>query len=230
VAGVTTDIGLGRLYIAARAPRPGQVKTRLARTIGDAAAARLYTAFLRDLGARFGAASFPLGWYVTPDDAWGEIAALLEPRPGTMVRVQPAGDWAERQRHLLRQAAAQGERPVVLIASDSPQLAEDMIAGAFELLRDQDLVLGPTHDGGYSLIGMRGWHDVLQGVVMSRSDVVPQICRRARALGLRTAMLEPTFDVDEASDLHLLEQALSHRSDLGATRAALYQLGLANHG
>lgn len=88
----------------------------VARTVGIEAAARLYAAFLRDLGARFAAAPFPVAWYVTPDDGWAEIAPLVG-GAGPAV-VQPPGDWGERQRHLLRSH----EGPRVLIASDSPHL------------------------------------------------------------------------------------------------------------
>jgi uncharacterized protein len=231
----TTRIGDSgpRLYIAARAPRPGQTKTRLAAGIGDVAAATLYAAFLRDLGARFEGAPFRLGWYVTPTDAWSEIRPLVGAGPATRVRVQPEADWTDRQRHLLRQASEEGERPVVLIASDSPQLGRDQIAQAFAHLKDHDVVLGPTHDGGYSLIGMRGWHDVLGGIVMSGRDVAEQIRDRARALRLRLATLAPTFDVDVREDLALLRRSLGPGHDLHATRSTMEQLGLltaVNHG
>lgn len=84
----------------------------------------------------------------------------------------------------------------MLIASDSPHLGIEVGAAAFQALEDHDLVLGPTYDGGYALIGVRGGHDVLDGIEMSRSDVVDRIRARAHALNLRTAMLPATFDVD----------------------------------
>ncbi|MFZ0216079.1 MAG: TIGR04282 family arsenosugar biosynthesis glycosyltransferase [Candidatus Dormiibacterota bacterium] len=213
--------GNGHLYIAAKAPRPGLVKTRLGAGIGHATATALYTAFLRDLGARFEGGPFRLGWYVTPDGAWSEIGPLVGAGTATAVRLQPDGDWSHRQRHLLETAAAEGERPVVLIASDSPHLTTAYVADAFRALHDHDVVLGPTYDGGYALIGMRGWHDVLDGVVMSTSDVASAIRRRAHALGLRVHLLPPTFDVDEPGDLDPLLRTLAIRDDLPATAAAV---------
>ncbi|MBI2323280.1 MAG: hypothetical protein HYU88_14575, partial [Chloroflexi bacterium] len=65
------------LYIAAKAPRVGFAKTRLGEAVGQAQAVALYAAFLRDLAARFADAPFPVGWYVTPPDAWSEIAPLV---------------------------------------------------------------------------------------------------------------------------------------------------------
>ena len=219
------------LYIAAKAPRAGLAKTRLARTIGDAAAITLYRAFLRDLAARFSAGPRPfgLGWYITPDDAWPELAPLvdLSERPPQTLG-QGAGDWTERQRRLFRGAAERGERKLILIASDSPQLSLETIEEALRQLDRHDLVLGPTYDGGYSLIGMRGWRDVLHNIPMSTSSVCEQIIARARQLAVTVALLEPTFDIDEAADLHRLRQMAATRPDLSATRAALRALDRAH--
>ena len=204
------------LYIAAKAPVPGRVKTRLAREIGQEAAAALYRAFLVDLAARFPSAR----WYVTPLGEWRR-SGIAAGRPALD---QPPGDWTERQRALFRGAAERGERRVVLTASDSPQLDEDVVAAAVALLDEHDLVLGPVTDGGYYLIAMRGWHDVLRGVAMSTSSVFDDLLSSARASGLSTATLDPTYDVDEAGDLELLAADAAVRDDLAATRAALDEL------
>lgn len=215
----------GRLYVIARAPTPGEVKTRLARAIGDGPATRLYAAFLEDLGHRFAPGPFRPGWYVTPAEGWPEIERLL-PEGRWVVREQPDGSLTDRQRHLFREAAGQSEGPVVLVASDSPQLEVRVVARAFELLRSHELVLGPTFDGGYYLIGMRGWHDVLAGATMGHADVLTQVRARATALGLRSALLPATFDVDEVEDLAQLTALARARPDLAATRAALEALDL----
>ena len=215
------------LYIAAKAPLPGQAKTRLAAEIGEEGALELYRAFLRDLAARFATGPFALSWYVTPPGAWAEIAPLLGAHAAdARVVIQPAGDWTERQRSLFRRAAANGERRVVLIASDSPQIRLEEVAEAFRQLDSHDIVLGPVLDGGYWLIGMRGWHDVLSGIAMSTPGVLGGIVARAQASGLSVAQVESTFDVDEVGDLAALVHALHGRHDLDATRAALRSLGL----
>ena len=209
----------GALYIAAKAPRPGHVKTRLAAVIGDVAAAELYGAFLRDLAARFPDAA----WFVTPLAEWAQLTDCYLGR-SARVLAQPPGDWTERQRAFFRGAAARGEERSILIASDSPQLRAEVVAEAFALLDRHELVLGPVVDGGYYLIGMRGWHDVLAGVAMSTSSVLNELVGSARALGLRVALLEPTYDIDEVEDLELLARDAAVRHDLPATRAALAAL------
>lgn len=212
------------LYIAAKAPRAGYAKTRLGKTIGHPEAIILYRAFLRDLAARFAWAPFPIGWYVTPPDAWTDLAPLV----GSPARVlaQGDGDWSVRQRVLFAGAAARGEQRVVLIASDSPHITVETVADAFGKLAQHDLVLGPVHDGGYYLIGMRGYHDIFADVPMSTATVLADLIRQARQRGLSVAYVEPTFDVDTVDDLDHLEPFARTRSDLRATRAALHALHL----
>ena len=214
------------LYVIARAPRVGFAKTRLGRGIGHERAISLYRAFLRDLAARFSDSPFPPGWYVTPPDAWPEIAGIT----GETGRVifQGDGDLTERQRDLFRGAKGRGEGRTVLIASDSPHLGVGVVEEAFRRLDGDDLVFGPTFDGGYYLIGMRGQgpSDVLEGVPMSVGTELDGITARARLAGLSVGLLEPTFDVDVAEDLQHLRPLALERDDLRATRDALESLGL----
>jgi uncharacterized protein len=215
------------LYIAAKAPREELTKTRLGRAIGHESAVILYKAFLTDLAARFADATFALGWYVTPPDAWEEIAPLAGWRGrAARVSIQTEGDWTERQRQLFREAAARGEQRTVLIASDSPHLAVGIVEEAFRELDRHDLVFGPTYDGGYYLIGMRGFHDVLSGIPMSTGTVLDDIARRAEQIGASVGWVETTFDVDEIEDLEHLRRLVATRADLAATRSALDALGL----
>lgn len=217
----------GTLYFGAKAPRIGLAKTRLGRAIGHERAVALYAAFLHDLAARFTNAPFALAWYVTPPDAWGDIAPLAG-RAGRRARViaQGEGDWTARQRALFRGAAERDEERIILIACDSPHLTVETVAAAFRTLDHHELVVGPTLDGGYYLIGMRGWHDVLHGISMSTATVTADIIARAGRAGLSVGQVETTFDVDEVADLGHLCRLVDARSDLPATRAALMTLGL----
>jgi uncharacterized protein len=212
------------LWVIARAPRVGFAKTRLGRTIGHEQAIILYRAFLQDLAARFSNSPFAPGWYVTPTDAWPEISPLTgEPE---RVLLQGDGDLTERQRELFMGSVSRGEERTVLIASDSPHLAVEVVEEAFSFLDRQDLVFGPTFDGGYYLIGMRGYHDVLSGTLMSMGTELDGLIVRARLLGLSVGLLEPTFDVDVVEDLQHLRPLALERPDLAATRDALETIGL----
>ena len=216
-----------RLYIAARAPRPGFTKTRLGRDIGHEAAASIYAAFLTDLAERFAAAPFETGWYITPPDAWREISAVLPcPQPRAAIIPQPEGDWTSRQRVLFGGMRRRGEGRTVLIASDSPHLPIRHVSAAFELLSERDLVFGPVEDGGYYLIGMSTPRAAaaLDGVRMSTGDVLQQLIKRAESLNLSVGLVPPTFDIDEADDLHKLFREIARRSDLEATSRALERI------
>lgn len=212
------------LYIIAKAPRVGLAKTRLGASIGHEEAIELYKAFLRDISNRFSGQRFGLGWFITPPDSWPEISALT----GEVKRVliQEKGDLTDRQRQLFREANTRRER-AVLIGSDAPHLTIKTIERAFEALNHHDLVFKPTHDGGYCLIGMSGPHDeVLEGVEMSTGSELEGIITRAENSGLKSKLLEPTFDVDVVEDLDSLRDQALAREDLVATREALQRLRL----
>lgn len=209
---------LNYLYFAAKAPLAGEAKTRLGSSIGMNAAATLYFAFLRDIAERFVSTKFRTGWCIAPGSK-PHLAPLI--RSTARVRVQRGDSWAERQANLFRDCAAEGEMRVVLAATDSPQLPHPRLEEAFAALDANDVVLGPTHDGGYYLIGMRGFHDVLEGVEMSTTSALDEVRERAGSQGISVALLEPEFDVDAADDLIRLSEEVSRRDDLAHTAAAL---------
>lgn len=206
------------LYFAAKAPRAGEAKTRLGASIGMGAAAALYAAFLRDISRRFASAPFATGWYIAP----GSRSRLLPlMRRDAKVRVQRGEAWADRQANLFRDCADTGEDRVVLVATDSPQLTPTRVQQAFDALEAHDAVFGPTLDGGYYLVGMNGFHDVLEGIEMSTDSALAQVLDRCARRALSVALLEPEFDVDTVADLERLEHEVRRRADLAHTAAAL---------
>ena len=124
--------------------------------------------------------------------------------------VPQAGEgWGVRQANLLRWGDDHGYERTVLVASDAPHLSADVVEQAFAILETQDVVLARSLDGGYSLIGMRGYHDVLSGVPMSTASAGDALVARAGSLGLRVGETAVIFDVDEAADLDLLIETLA---------------------
>ena len=229
-------MGRGLFLIAAKVPDPGQVKTRLGRTIGMERAAALYSAFLVDLSNRFFANpgddwEFDVGWAFAPADA-GFARILCDigcPPLSPAVRfVAQHGDgWDARQANLLRWGHDHGYDRTVLVGSDSPHLPLSTIREAFAALAVHDIALGRTLDGGYYLIGMRGYHDVLTGVPMSTSTVAEALTARIIDRGLMLAELPETFDVDEAADLdHLRRACAPDGAAAPVSWAALRRLGL----
>jgi glycosyltransferase A (GT-A) superfamily protein (DUF2064 family) len=232
----------GLLLIAAREPVPGRTKTRLGAAIGMERAAALHAAFLVDLAARFtpevgNAWGFDIGWAYTPAEV--DFSAVLCHigcvRPSEVMFVPQEGEgWDVRQANLLRWGGVHGYTRTVLVASDSPQLPLSVVRLAFAILEGGDIALGRTFDGGYYLIGMHGFHDVLCGVPMGTATVADAVLVRARRLRLRVAELPTTFDIDTEEDLAHLRAALAPDGKAApATWTMMQRLGLtqmAEHG
>lgn len=223
------------LVILSRAPIAGETKTRLGRTIGMERAAELHHAFLRDYIERFvpaaGPATFQVAWGFTPPghDFRATIAGLC---PGVdlgdvLFLPQEGGTFGERQANLLRWGSEHGYRAVILIGTDSPQTPVATITSAFALLERHYVVTGLVQEGGYYLIGMRGYHDVLGRVPMSTGQEAATMIAAFVDLGLSCGLVPPSFDVDVAEDLPTLIAALEpDGSAAPATWTALALLGL----
>ncbi|MBX3028021.1 TIGR04282 family arsenosugar biosynthesis glycosyltransferase [bacterium] len=205
----------------ARQPTPGAVKTRLARRIGDAAACVLYRAFLTDLAASVRRDAWRTVWAVTP--AGADLRSIV----GDAEQIAQRGDdLASRMRHAFADLFGRGASRVVMIGADAPHLGADAIAAAFAALDAADVVLTPTRDGGYCLIGLCAAHDLFLGVDMGTDRVFQQTVDRAAADGLRLGVQPPAFDVDEWEDVLVLRRLLdSGAVTLPATAAALATIG-----
>src|SRR5262245_56662350 len=133
---------MGRvLGVFAKAPRPDQVKSRLAAEIGAAAAAMLYEAFLRDFLPRLATinANRVLAFASTADREFFDTlcGAQFE------LQVQTAGDLGTRMSNFFSGHFARGASRIVLVGSDSPDLPLDRIERAFSELTRHDVVIGP---------------------------------------------------------------------------------------
>ena len=203
--------------IMAKAPRPGTVKTRLCPPLLAAEAADLYRCFLVDKIAAVGtlAGAQPVIAY-TPDDARAEFDGLA---PGFSLVAQQGPDLGARLHSTLEGLLAAGHAGAIAIDSDTPTLPGAFLQKAVHYLSrpGPDVVLGPTEDGGYYLIGVRRAHrELFDGVPWSTSDVLDITLRRAADAGLRTACLPSWFDVDTPDDLERLRMVLDAGHDTPA--------------
>ena len=185
-----------------KAPRPGQVKTRLAAEIGAGEAARVYRALaervLAQTALQAGDAYRRLIFF-SPADARDEIAAWL---PGEVLVAQDGADLGQRIDAAFAHAFEGGATRVVLIGTDVPRLAREHVRQALAALESSPLVLGPATDGGYYLIALRARQpELFQGIAWSTDTVRAATLERAAALGLNVHLLEPLRDVDTAADL-----------------------------
>jgi rSAM/selenodomain-associated transferase 1 len=197
------------LAIVAKAPRAGDVKTRLCPPLSPSDAAALHGAFLGDtvdlvrafIGAR-GAFVF------TPADAETYFAGLA---PDFLRFAQQGADLGARLQHAFEALFAAGAPAVIVIGADAPTLPVACIADALDRLAHEgvDVVLGPTDDGGYYLIGLtRPRPALFDGIAWSTPGVREQTLARASAAGLTVALLPAWFDVDRPADLERLDATL----------------------
>lgn len=184
-----------RLILFVKAPRVGQVKTRLAATLGDAAACAAYERLANTLLANL--ASLPeVELRFTPEDARPEVEHWL--RAGWIARGQGPGDLGQRLQSAFADAFASGAKRVVIIGSDCPEVTVSDVREAWKELRIRDLVVGPAADGGYWLIGLRQPQPALfENIPWSSESVLAETLRRARARQLKMQLLRILADVDD---------------------------------
>lgn len=105
--------------------------------------------------------------------------------------------------------AAAGRRRIVAFNSDSPHLPASVLKSAFEALAQSDIVVGPTHDGGYYLVGATSAHPGLfAGDGLGTTNAYDALLGRVRALGLSVSLTDPFYDIDVAEDLSRLAAEL----------------------
>jgi rSAM/selenodomain-associated transferase 1 len=205
--------------VFARAPLPGKCKTRLAAAIGDAQAAGLYRALLEDTLANLSViADARRVLLAAPEHDGVTLLGALAPA-GWEVVPQASGDLTTRL------TAAFGlDEHVLCLGSDAPLVPVDAVHIALADT-EHDVVVGPSRDGGYWAIGMRGvFRELLADMPWSSDSVTAETLRRCDALGLAVRLLPESFDVDEAADLDVLAEAL-HRPGARAPRTAAWLAG-----
>jgi rSAM/selenodomain-associated transferase 1 len=184
------------IIVFAKAPVPGQAKTRLIPRLGEWRAARLHRRLIvhtlnTALGARCGAVE------LHGTRRHGFFKNLKVP-----FRLQRGGDLGERMYHALSRAP----KPAILIGTDCPVLtAADLQRAARWLRGGADVVLAPAEDGGYALIGARRVSPLLfQGIAWSSEQVYDQTVIRLERTGYRWRALRRVWDVDRPEDLERL--------------------------
>lgn len=175
-----------RVAVFAREPRLGRVKTRLASQIGESRALDCYVETL-DIAIEAASNHALELWYEgKPSPSWIERRLAL--------KQQPEGDLGTRM------LAAFCDGVEIVIGSDIPMISSSYVDRAAELLSRADLVLGPTEDGGYCLIGMQQPISLyFRGVKWSSSRVFAETLNIARRENARVELLPQLWDIDDAA-------------------------------
>jgi uncharacterized protein len=204
----------------AKAPRPGMVKTRLMERLPSSAVTSLYRCLLEDTLSLAKSLTSVQVAVMCPEPDQGELAHLL----GNTVQVvaQKGEGLAAGLTSVFRQFTADGGKQVIAFNSDSPHLAPPILESAFEILATNDVVVGPTHDGGYYLVGAKAAHaSLFESDGMGTKSALERLLTRTKALALSTGFTEPFYDIDVANDLILLAREL-RRAPTKAPRTAVW--------
>ena len=195
------------LVLMAKAPRQGEVKTRLANAIPIEAVTELYRCLLDDtvaLARSLGTVEVAI---MCPAPDVEELARSV--RGAADVVAQAGEGLAAGLISVFAHFTARGRQRVVAFNSDSPHLPVSVLASAFETLESQDVVVGPTHDGGYYLVGARASHPSLfDDDGMGTRSALEALLVRARELQLSVGFTDPFYDIDVEADLIRLAEEL----------------------
>jgi len=195
------------LVIMAKAPKPGLVKTRLTESLPSPAVTALYRCLLEDTLALARSLTSVEVAVMCPESDQEELTHLA----GNTVQVvaQKGEGLAAGLTSVFRHFTAAGRQHVIAFNSDSPHLAPSVLHSAFEILATHDVVVGPTHDGGYYLVGAKvAYPSLFEGDGMGTKNALDRLLTRTRVLELSTGFTEPFYDIDIANDLILLAQEL----------------------
>lgn len=186
------------LLIFVKNPEVGKVKTRLAATIGDEAALAIYQQLL--LYTASATEYLVVDKFVfysghkEEEDIWNNKHFFKE--------VQHGNDLGERMKNAFSITFGKGYERVVIIGSDCPDITEVRIESAFSELDSAEVVMGPTEDGGYYLMGMKKLYpELFENMRWSTNHVFPDTIRKCEDLHLTYSLLPVLNDIDEMKDL-----------------------------
>lgn len=187
-----------------KTPELGKVKTRLAASIGDKGALRVYQFLLQHTHRVL--ENFPADIHVFIAGAYD--ASSSQPS-NYFFHMQEGEDLGARMDTAFTKLLSSGYQKVLIIGTDCYDLSPEILRQAFAELTQRDLVIGPARDGGYYLLGMRKpAPELFIGIPWSTSSVFRDTMDCAKKLGLSCAVLPVLSDVDTAEDLGVLRHLL----------------------
>ena len=206
-----------RILVFAKRPASGRVKTRLTPPLPPDEAATVYEACLRDVIALAARQRAQVEvWYDDEPNAAPYFASEL---PHLMARAQGSGDLGAKMKDAFERSFADQAERVIIIGTDSPTLPETFLNNAFDDLHESDVVIGPSLDGGYYLIGFRSsaWpkaRKLFDHVRWSEADVFRTTVDRVELIGLTSRVQPGWYDIDTVEDLRQALQDAAEDSNL----------------
>ena len=201
----------GRLLFFVRNPERGEVKTRLAATLGQNVARDLYRCFILDMLSALESTGFHITICYYPEDALDDLKRIVG--EGYAFQTQYGEDLGERMKNGMTDSFAQDFDPVIVIGSDIPDLPLAFIQESFAALQTYDTVIGPALDGGYYLIGFKQESFLAEAFIGIEWGTNMVLTRTLAVLrdNQRTAyLLPPLRDIDALEDLKVFFEKHKH--------------------
>lgn len=191
------------IIVLTRLPRAGRVKSRLALTLGDEAAAESYRLTAERLFAECSRLPASVARYLFYADAGDEAAIRAWVGGGFRFVPQHGAHFGRRMRNAFEVVFGEGARKAVIVGSDVPDLTAEIIAEALRLLERYPAVIGPDDGGGYYLLGLKMiYPDLFAGrLPWGTHEVYARTLRLMNGLGLVPAFLPRLIDLDVEGDL-----------------------------
>lgn len=186
------------IIIFVRHPELGKVKTRLAATIGDEKALAVYEFLLEHTYKIVEHSTVPVYIYYADQIVQGDIWK----GDGINKKLQRGEDLGEKMANAFREVLQQGCHRAVIIGSDCYELTVELIAQAFKMLQNADIVIGPAKDGGYYLLGMNApFKNIFNGIEWSTDTVFTKTMDSISQNNYTFSLLTVLADVDTADDI-----------------------------
>ena len=214
------------VIVFAKNPVPNQVKTRLMPNLSPEQAARLYTAFLTDgceVLAKLPSVDLIIAY--TPTEARFDLQALIGDNATYIPQI--GADLGERLVSATQWAVEHGYTKTLLVGSDSPTLPIAYVSKALTLLDSRDVVIGPSTDSGYYLIGFSATNIemtvpfIFEEIAWSTANVLQQTVTSIQSRKATIGLLPPWYDIDTAEDLAFLHAHISAMRLAGKTVQAV---------
>lgn len=188
------------LILFTRVPIPGKTKTRLMPFLSGEECAQLHTCFVKDIYEKAKQVEADLFVFYTPKDEKELLKSVVDSE--AVYLPQYGDDLGERMKNAIGIAFRMGYDRVILIGTDIPQIHPETLRNAFDNLEEKDIVIHPTFDGGYYLIGMKQEYDSIWKIERyGTNTVIYDTLQHMRNERLSTAVGQMYYDVDDKDDL-----------------------------
>ena len=188
----------GAIIIFVRHPELGKVKTRLAATIGNEKALAVYEFLLMHTCRIIENITVPAYIYYADKIVHGDIWKGA----GIKKKLQQGEDLGEKMANAFREVLQEGYHKAVIIGSDCYDLTLELIAQAFEMLENADIVIGPAKDGGYYLLGMNApFKNIFENIEWSTDTVFSKTMDKIRQINYTFSILTVLADIDTENDI-----------------------------